>query len=73
MNFRKINLKITLVVSFFFLVSSQSFSQIPNGYYSIAIGFTGDTLKDSLNNIIDGHIEFPYTSSSQMDCWDVLK
>ena len=52
-------LKITLVVSFLFLVSSQSFSQIPNGYYTNAIGFTGDTLKDSLNNIIDGHIEFP--------------
>ena len=66
-------LKITLVVSFLFLVISTTCSQIPNGYYTNAIGFTGDTLKDSLNNIIDGHIEFPYTSSSQTDCWDVLK
>ena len=49
-------LKITLVVSFLFLVISTTCSQIPNGYYTNAIGFTGDTLKDSLNNIIDGHI-----------------
>lgn len=66
--------KIALLISLLWLACSfTSSAQIPPGYYSSAIGFSGDTLKDSLNNIIDGHTEFPYTSSSQMDCWDVLK
>ena len=52
----------------YFLVHSQ----IPAGYYNSAIGLKNDSLKTALNDIIDGHIEFPYTSSS-MDTWDVLK
>ncbi len=61
---------------FALLLGASIFSlhaQIPQGYYSSAIGLRGDSLKDVLNNIIDGHTEFYYTSSSQMDCWDVLK
>lgn len=54
------------------LTASPIFSQIPTGYYSSASGLVGDTLKDVLNDIIDGHTEFTYTSSS-MDTWDVLK
>jgi endonuclease I len=35
-------------------------------------GFSGDSLKTELNQIIKNHIEFPYTSSST-DVWDILK
>src|SRR5690554_6203014 len=48
------------------------FGQIPTGYYSSAEGLTKNELKEELNNIIDGHIEFPYTSSA-VDVWDILK
>ncbi|MFT6947641.1 MAG: endonuclease I [Vicingaceae bacterium] len=54
------------------LTASPLFSQIPTGYYNSASGLIGDTLKDVLNDIIDGHIEFTYTSSS-LDTWDILK
>lgn len=67
------NLKTAFFIINFLFILSTSFSQIPAGYYSNTVGLTGDSLKDRLNDIIDNHIEFPYTSSSQMDCWDVLK
>ena len=41
------------------------------GYYAGATG-TGSTLKSQLHNIIDGHTELPYSSSS-FDCWDALR
>lgn len=63
--------KSTFVV-LFFLTNVCVYSQIPPGYYNSAEGLTGETLKDALNNIIDGHIEFPYTSSNT-DVWDILK
>jgi endonuclease I len=47
-------------------------AQIPPGYYNSADGLTGTQLKDALNNIIDGHVEFSYTSSAT-DVWDILK
>ncbi len=51
---------------------SVSYAQIPPGYYDPAQGLTGDQLKAALHNIIDGHVEFPYSSSST-DTWDILK
>ena len=45
---------------------------IPSGYYDSASGLDDDNLKSALNNIIDGHTEFPYTSSGT-DVWDILK
>jgi endonuclease I len=51
---------------------SMVIAQIPPGYYSSANGLTGTPLKNALNDIIDGHIEFPY-SSSGTDVWDILK
>jgi endonuclease I len=47
-------------------------SQIPEGYYDLADGLSGEELKSALNVIIKGHTEFPYTSSST-DLWDILK
>ena len=48
------------------------YAQIPSGYYDNASGLDDDALKSALNNIIDGHTEFPY-SSSGTDTWDILK
>ncbi len=48
------------------------FSQIPAGYYNDAAGLSGDPLKNALHTIIDGQIEFPYSSDST-DVWDILK
>ena len=47
-------------------------AQIPSGYYDSASGLDDDALKAALNNIIDGHTEFPY-SSTGTDVWDILK
>lgn len=47
-------------------------AQIPDDYYQEAKGLTGIALKDALHNIIDDHVDFPYTSSST-DVWDILK
>lgn len=47
-------------------------AQIPNGYYSGTGGLKGNSLKSQLHQIIDGHTEFPYTSSNT-DTWDILK
>lgn len=54
------------------LSATVTIAQIPPGYYSSANGLTGTPLKDALNNIIDGHVEFSY-SSSGTDVWDILK
>ncbi len=44
----------------------------PAGYYDSAEGLSGEALKAALNDIIDNHIVFPYTSDST-DVWDILK
>jgi len=54
------------------IISLNVIGQIPNGYYDSAEGLSGEDLKIALYNIIKGHIEFPYTSSST-DTWDILK
>lgn len=41
-------------------------------YYQSAEGLSGSNLKAELHNIIDDHVEFPYTSSS-IDTWDILQ
>ncbi|MFT5858377.1 MAG: endonuclease I [Flavobacteriaceae bacterium] len=47
-------------------------AQIPAGYYDSALGLTGSSLQTALNDIIQDHTEFPY-SSSGTDVWDILK
>jgi endonuclease I len=46
---------------------------IPLGYYDSIDGLSGDTLKSKLNQIIGNHTEFPYTSDSKTDVWDILR
>ncbi len=55
-----------------FSVVLFGFGQIPQGYYSSANGLSGEALKAALNDIIDNHTVFPYTSGST-DVWDILK
>jgi endonuclease I len=46
--------------------------QIPSGYYNAAENKVDQALRTSLHNIIDDHIEFPYTNSAT-DTWDILQ
>jgi endonuclease I len=54
------------------IFTTNVFSQIPDGYYNSAQDLQGEELKATLNDIISGHTEYPYTSSST-DTWDILK
>ncbi|MHB1147872.1 MAG: endonuclease, partial [Lutibacter sp.] len=54
----------------FFVISV--WAQAPAGYYDTAAGKSGDALKLALNNIIKGHVQYPYTSTAT-DVWDILK
>jgi len=49
-----------------------SIGQIPSGYYNTAENKSDQALRLALHNIIDDHIDYPYTSSST-DTWDILK
>ena len=60
----------TILIAFSLLTSLQA--QVPNGYYSFAENKSDQALRSALHNIIDDHIEFPYTSSST-DTWDILQ
>jgi endonuclease I len=64
-------LLISSIIAFIFL-STNGFSQIPQGYYDEAVGLKGGELKTALYNIIKGHTIYPYTSTST-DTWDILK
>lgn len=68
------NLKLPQIHLFFFLIFgiSITYGQIPTSYYSSAEGLSGTDMKDALNDIIDGHVKFSYTSSNT-DVWDILK
>jgi endonuclease I len=57
------------VLTFSFFTSN---AQVPSGYYSSAVGKSGEDLKTSLYTIIKDHVEYPY-SSSNTDVWDILK
>ncbi len=65
-------MKVTRVLPLILLLSFISYAQIPIGYYTSAENNADNNLKYALNQIIDNHTEFPYTSSST-DVWDILK
>ncbi len=48
---------------------------VPVGYYDSASSLIGEALKDTLNDIITGHTEFPYTDKDldDMDVWKMLR
>lgn len=47
-------------------------STIPANYYAGTSNLNGEALKTALHNIVDEHVEFPYTAKST-DVWDILK
>jgi len=59
-----------LIALFFF--TKIIFAQIPIDYYRSANNLSDGDLKNELNQIIDDHQEFSYTSTST-DVWDILK
>ncbi len=61
-------MKKTLIL---FLVPLFSIAQVPANYYLSAENNADAALKYELNQIIDNHTVFPYTSSST-DTWDIL-
>ncbi len=61
-----------IISLFLFQVNINLISQIPDGYYDGTESLGGEDLKTALYNIIKGHTEFPYTSTST-DVWDILK
>jgi endonuclease I len=60
---------LSIISLFFFTVIS---AQVPNGYYDSAKNLSDNNLKFALNQIIDNHTEYSYTSSDT-DVWDILK
>ena len=60
----------TILTAFSFYISLHA--QIPNGYYNLAENKSDQALRSALHNIIDDHIDYPYSSSST-DTWDILK
>lgn len=57
---------------FFCFLSTLLSSQVPSTYYTAAEDLADDELKAALNQIIDNHIEFSYTTANT-DVWDILK
>ena len=65
-------LKVNYFSTIFLLFSTKLSAQIPPGYYNTAEDKADDVLKFELNQIIDNHTIFSYTSSIT-DTWDILK
>jgi endonuclease I len=59
----------SIISLFFFTVIS---AQVPNRYYDSAKNLSDNNLKFALNQIINNHTEYSYTSSDT-DVWDILK
>ena len=64
--------KTFLLITCLFSILFNTFSQIPEGYYSNANGLSGEQLKSALHDIIKDYKEYPYTSTNT-DVWDILK
>ncbi|MBN2460736.1 MAG: endonuclease [Candidatus Cloacimonetes bacterium] len=62
------------LISIFFIIflTVHIKASIPDGYYDGTAGLSGDSLKAVLHEIINDHVQFPY-SSSGIDVWDILK
>jgi endonuclease I len=59
---------LTLVLA----VSGVALADAPAGYYDSVDLSSPETARTTLHNLIDGHVRFPYTSSST-DTWDILE
>lgn len=57
---------------FFVVIHFSSYGQVPSGYYDSALDLSGHSLKQGLNEIVNDHQTFSYTSTAT-DVWDILK
>lgn len=57
----------------FVFIPLLSFTQVPVDYYLTAENTVDDDLKFELNQIIDNHTEFYYSTDPGIDTWDILK
>jgi endonuclease I len=71
-NMRKKSLVNICSVLFLFLSLCSGTAAQDSLYYSAAFNKSDDSLKYELNQLIKGHTEYTYTSSST-DVWDILK
>jgi endonuclease I len=60
------------VVFMIALIAAAALADAPAGYYDSVDLSSEAALRQSLHDIIDGHVRFPYTSSST-DTWDILE
>lgn len=63
--------RVTFVVAVS-LCAGRIAAQIPSGYYATVDTSTAATLRATLHQVIDDHVEHPYTSSAT-DTWDILE
>lgn len=54
------------------LVAAQSPGQAPPGYYDSVIATDPSVLRETLHEVVDDHLRFPYTSAAT-DTWDILE
>ncbi len=59
--------------SVFFFIGFGLWAQAPVNYYNGTENLQGQELKHALYEIIKGQTEYPYTSSTGTDVWDILK
>jgi endonuclease I len=62
------------IIAFLMIISiaAAALAEAPAGYYNSVDTTNSTTLRNSLHNLIDDHVRFPYTSSST-DTWDILE
>lgn len=69
----KLNIKqMVCAVAATFVVSTSVQAAIPAGYYNSVNMSSSTAMHQSLHEIIDDHIRFPYTASTT-DTWDILE
>ncbi len=57
----------------FLVFSFGLIAQVPDNYYNGTANLRGHALKQALYKIIKGQTEYPYSSSTGTDVWDILK
>ncbi len=57
------------IITLSLLFAAVTISAQPAGYYNGTEGKTGEELKDSLNNIISGHIDYSYSQAKYLINW----
>ena len=67
----------SIVLLIFMAIANQASActpncQVPDSFYNDVIPWSPQEMRDSLHELIDDHIRFPYTST-EVDTWNVLE